>query len=444
MHDGFRQGSALAFEYAFLSELEVHERKDNFQVRRISDNPQKADKRRNCMGQDMSSRERMLSAINHQEPDHVPLYLHFGSISRAKRQNSILPFTWNNQFERVEQFQDVLGIDDILAIEAPSALNLEKVTARVTKQASADGQEPLLIKEYETPEGMLRQVVRQTPDWPYGDDIPFKDDYLIPRSREFLVKEREDIDKLKCLLRAPASEEIEKFRNEAARIKRFADERQVLVEGHVDSVGTAGCHLVGMAELVLKAVSEPGFASELFDVLHEWEMAELEILLDSGVADVVVVNGFYESLQLWSPQLFRRFFFRPLREKINVIHQRGAKCAYNMTSQLMPLAPVFRELGFDILRYLDPVKGEPNLAGLKKEIGDILCFLGGVNGAITVGRGSIKEVKEATLYAIKVLAPGGGLILSAADAIYEDAPLENAMVMIDTWRKAGTYPIAAI
>ncbi len=35
--------------------------------------------------------------------------------------------------------------------------------------------------------GTLRAEVRQTEDWPWGDHVPFLDDFLSPRSRKFLV-----------------------------------------------------------------------------------------------------------------------------------------------------------------------------------------------------------------------------------------------------------------
>jgi len=399
----------------------------------------------------------MLAAINHQEPDHVPLFLQFvetKSVPSRGRIERLFPPEFrgtdmrmgsglSEQFGRVEKLLALLGIDDILKIWAPHAVDLSQVTVRLRKRTDLGEQVPLLIKEYETPKGILRQVVRQTADWPHGDDVPLSSDHLVPRSKEFAVKGLEDVDKLRYILRPPRAESIRRFRDDSLRLKQFADRWQVLVEGHVGSVGTTGCHLVGITNLVLRVMDDEDFGLELFDLLHRWEMAGLEVMLDMDVADVIVVNGFYESLQMWSPTLYRRFFFKPLQEKIRVIHQSGARCAYNMSSRLIPLVPMFRELELDVVRYLDPLKGETDLEGLKREAGDSLCFLGGVNGAVTVGQGSVADVQREVVRAIRTLAPGGGLILSAADAIYEDAPWENVVALIDAWKEAGRYPIAA-
>jgi len=52
--------------------------------------------------------------------------------------------------------------------------------------AGVDGR-PHLHKEYITPAGTLYTVVREDAEWPYGDDVPFLDDYLCTRSEKFLI-----------------------------------------------------------------------------------------------------------------------------------------------------------------------------------------------------------------------------------------------------------------
>lgn len=392
----------------------------------------------------LSSKERMLLAINHQEPDRVPFYLRLlTTFPKYKDVQDILPpeLRWSNQFERVEKYLTCLGIDDFLMIDALLPLNLEEVKVRTKIEPAREERHCLITKEYETPKGVLREIVKQTADWVHGDDIPFIDDYKVVRSKEFLIKSSEDIERLKCLLRKPKNEEIVQFRDAAKEVKQFADTWGVLIVASVQSPGTLALFLMGVENLILNVMENRHFILELLDVLDRHITAGLEILLDIGVADVIVVNGFYESLHLWSPQIYKEIFFHPLQRKIQMIHQSGAKCGYVNTGPIIPLVPIYRELKFDILWLLDPVKGEPDLVRLKKEIGDMLCFLGGVNSAITIGRGSVEDVKNATLNAIRILGPGGGLILSASPSIYEDAPWENVMAMIETWREHGKYPL---
>ena len=134
----------------------------------------------------MTSRERMLAAINHEEPDRVPLYLHFVSTDTNILANEIFPadMRWNDQFERAELLTETLGIDDILRIDDVSEPDYTGVDIKVRKEQPGDEPDPLIVKQYETPKGTLRQVMRQTADWPYGDDIPFWSDDCIPRGKD--------------------------------------------------------------------------------------------------------------------------------------------------------------------------------------------------------------------------------------------------------------------
>ena len=73
-----------------------------------------------------------------------------------------------------------------------------------------------------------------------------------------------------------------------------------------------------------------------------------------------------------------------------------------------PLLDVFLELGIDLLINVDP-QGKAELPRLKRETGERICFWGGVNSAITLGRGSRDEIRDAVIFAISTLAPGEGL-----------------------------------
>ena len=136
----------------------------------------------------LSSRERMLLAVDHKEADHVPLVFN--------------TFTWeppahlkfSNGFDRVEKFL-AFGLDDTVAVHPPSRHHPD-VTTRTQREMPSGHRYPLLFKEYETPEGTMQQIVQQTDDWPHGDDVPIISDFNIPRSTKFLVAEDSDLEKL--------------------------------------------------------------------------------------------------------------------------------------------------------------------------------------------------------------------------------------------------------
>ena len=369
----------------------------------------------------LSSRERMLLAINHQEADHVPLAFHL--------------FDWKPPHEEWN-----LGLDDWVSIGAPSRYHPE-VKTRAWQEVRQDERYPLLFKEYETPKGIIQQIAQQTEDWPHGDDVPIVSDHIVSRSKKFAVEEPEDLEKIPYLFFHPSGEQVKDFQEHAKSVQRRAQESQLIVMGSAGGFGDYAAWLMGITNLMMAAMDRPSFVHQLLDTILEWEIRDIEFLSDSGVVDVFIHRGWYECADFWSPPLYREFIAPRLAEKIQLVHQSGKKFGYIMSTGIMPLLDVFRELDFDILIHVDPVQGGADLPRLKKEIGDRICFWGGVNSAITLGRGSKDEIRDAVTFAISTLAPGGGLILSAADSLFSDASWENVETMIERWREIGAYPI---
>jgi hypothetical protein len=180
------------------------------------------------MGGQLSSRERMIAAIECREPDYVPLcFMIFRALgSRCK-----------DQYEFMER-QLELGLDAVveLPIVPPRKRLVDqsdlhglpvqfgpRVQVREWKEDRDDEKYPLLHKEYNTPSGALKAIVSKAEDWPYGDHVPLFDDYLIPRSKKFLIAEQSDLEHLKHLLMPLSKEEIDGI-NEASRpAKEFAE-----------------------------------------------------------------------------------------------------------------------------------------------------------------------------------------------------------------------------
>jgi uroporphyrinogen decarboxylase len=106
----------------------------------------------------------------------------------------------------------------------------------------------------------------------------------------------------------------------------------------------------------------------------------------------------------------------------------------------MPLLKILKELGIDIIFGVDPIQDNVNLSVVKREVGDDICLWGGVNSYITLS-GAEEHIKSAVRYAIQTLAPSGGFILSAVDAVLEEVPSRGLRAMIEAWREYADYPI---
>jgi len=399
------------------------------------------------MKKDVSSRERLLAAMNNEFIDYVPC--------------SFMIFTGlrlqcKDHFEFVEK-QLEMGLDAFFDLrflpqfEKPDVTEItgfpvrfgDEVTTREWREEVPGEPYPLLHKEYATPSGTLTTAVQQTEDWPYRDFVPFLDDYLIPRSKKPLITSREDLPALRHLLQGPTADDIATFRDYSAKARAFADKHGVLLSGGWGACMEVACWLCGIENLMYLAFDAPDFVQELSEILTEWNHKRMEIMLEAGV-DVFVRRGWYENATFWSPEMYRKFLLPALKTDVEMAHQAGAKFAYIVTMSVTPLLDMFVEAGVDALVGTDPVQGvDTRLDEIKGLAAGKICLWGGVNGFVTIEGGSPDQVREAVAEAIQVLGPGGGFILSPVDNVRDagEKSWQNVGTFIEAWKEMRAYPI---
>jgi len=387
----------------------------------------------------MTSRERLLTAIGHAEPDHVPFLFNLFDLP----QEALPPqLRYGGPLERAERLL-AAGFDDTLKLSPPWRVSPE-VKTRVWKEQPAGELYPLLHKVYETPKGELLQVVRQTADWPNGDEVGIFSDHNVPRSVRFLIETEDDLEKLPCILSAPSERELGDFGSRAREMKAHADRLGVALEGHCGSFGDAAIWLCGAANFMIACHERPEFAHEVLAAIHRWELSGLEMLLDAGVCDIISHRAWYESPAFFSPALHREFLLDGIKEEVDLVHQAGLKYQYIQTIRPQNLIRNYLDAGIDILWGVDPVQGQADLARLKRECGGRICFIGGVNSYVTVAQRSREEVRAAVQEAIASLAPGGGFALLLVDAVDRSVPWSRVEWVVEDWREMGRYPLAGV
>ncbi len=391
----------------------------------------------------MSSKERMLGAVNFQEIDYIPCCF---MIFRALRSQC------KDQYEFIDR-QLELGLDVRVNLPEFTLRFHPDVTIKDWKEYRNGEKYPLLQREYQTPEGKLSAVVKQVEDWPFGDHLPLFDDYVTPRSEKFLITEKSDLKKLKYLLLSPSDEEIRLFREESKMLKKYASDRGLLICGgwnswlsrkddeiHGTDYGVQGIDtlmwLCGAESPLYWAYDKPDFLEELIEIIAVWNRKRMEIYLDEGI-DVLTKRAWYESTEFWSPALYKRFIAPVLKKDVELTHQAGAKFGYIITSAVMPLLNEFIDTKIDIMIGVDPVQGKgTDLEVLKEKLTENICLWGGVSGPMTIEEGTENEVGNAVENAVNILSKNGGFILSPVDNVREDTELtwKNVKVFIGTWK----------
>lgn len=376
------------------------------------------------MNTDSSSRERMLAALECREPDHAPCC--FSAFSALRERCA-------DDREFLER-QLAMGLDAV--VQTPSLPVRHDASVETREWVEHDALPyPLLHKEYATPAGVLHTSVSRSEDWPHGDHVPFFDDFLIPRSEEFLVTPHDDLDALGYLLTEPSGEDAERFGSRFAEARALADELGLLTMYCYGMVGDVACWLGGMQGLMMLAADEPGFVRDFLGLIERWNARRMDVAL-AEKPDLFVRRAWYEHADIWSPRRFEEFLLPGLRADVERAHAAGVKFGYLMSCSSLPLVDMMVDAGVDVLLGIDPAQDRTmDLAALKAKAAGRMALWGGVCGYLTIECGTTGAVRRQVREAMDVLGPDG-FILAPVTNIRGDSERvwANIDAMVDEWR----------
>ena len=379
------------------------------------------------MAGDMTSRERVLAAYAGQEPDRVPI------VFRTVRP---LEGRWRNRVERAEVLLG-MGVDDVLPVGLPT-VHGPHVTASVWKEAAEPY--PVLHKRWETPAGTLHASVQLTDDW-QPKDVPLYADQSWSRGVEFLVKGPEDLDALDAILADPRQGDLAAWRERVRETRAAADRLGVVLQGNMWPAPLYAKGFIGPMRAILAVREEPELLDEVLRRVHRWTRQGLELLLDAGV-DVVYRSGCYETVDFFAPEDVRRFFMPILKADVELCHQAGVPLHSFAQTGVAPFIEDYVEMGVDVLSALDTRGANPlDLADVKRRVDGRCCLMGGVDNRTPFTDGSPEQMERTVLDVLRILAPGGGYILSTSGTLFPETVEANVMAFIEAGLKWGRYPL---
>jgi len=191
------------------------------------------------------------------------------------------------------------------------------------------------------------------------------------------------------------------------------------------------------------------------DYIHEVFAAQTEIAVKNlkriwetagSAIDVVTVCGTdfgTQNSQFCSPGTFEELYM-PYFKKINGwIHDNTTwKTFKHSCGAIVPLLPLIIEAGFDIINPVQCSASGMDPLFLKKAYGKQLVFWGGgVNTQQTLPFGTPDEVAEEVLHRCEIFSKDGGYVFNAIHNIQADTPVENVAAMFKAVREfnGGVY-----
>ena len=382
----------------------------------------------------MNPRERVMLALNHQEPDRIPIDLGATIVSSIVKSTYIpLKQTLGLEVEDIKMLdyvQQLPYVDEALLKRFDVDFRMVQLPA-----ATAPG---LNIFE----EGNYYAFIDR---WGSKLHMP-KEGGLYYDWVDFPIKE-------------PTLEALNTYHwprpDPPELIDRLAEQARSLYENSdyalVGSAVIGGgifeqpARTMGLENFMMALISEPQFADRLMDQVTDIYIESCKNYLDK-VGQYLNVFTFWDDLAgqdgwLIRPEIYRKMIKPKQRRLVEAIKKKtGAKLFYHSCGATRGLIPDLIELGFDILNPVQVSARGMDSRKLKQDFGrDIVFWGGGVDTQHVLPFGSPQEVADEVKRRIDDLAPGGGFVFAAVHNIQAYVPPENIVTMFDTALQYGRY-----
>ena len=375
----------------------------------------------------LTSRERVVATLRHQEPDRVPVSLG-GTAHKIS----------DPLFHELRAYFGISGEPDRVLTGISYSFNDDRLLDALdtdTRYVHMTAAEPYKRRVYA--DGSY--------DIEWG--VTFKDEGYFTAVVGHPLREAgiEDLDRYPW----PDGADPVRSRGLRDRAKRLFEEtdRAVVAYRPVPcGLFEMACMLRGTEVFLVDMLANPDFAAALLEKIFAVQYALYRQQLEAVgpyVQMVEMIDDYgSQSGLLFSPRLYRNLL-QPLQQCIvALIHQLApqARIMFHSCGAVAPLINDFVVTGFDALNPLQPRAVGMEPAVLKREYGDRMGFLGGIDVQQTL-RGPREGVRDEVRDRIRHYGPGGGYILAPSHNLFDDVPLTNVLCMLETAREFGCYPI---
>jgi uroporphyrinogen decarboxylase len=409
----------------------------------------------------MTSRERVLSALNHVEPDRVPLDIagHRSSGVSAMLYPKLraalgLP-------ARTVRVRDMVQQIAVVDNDVLDALGVDTV-----ELGQGFCQDASWWVDWTLPDGTPCQIPNWTVPERLGKDWVFRNSggHVMARMPEGafyfdatywpFLDGPEELGRIRELFPEHMWTSIASFPGPAganpadlragAQKLRASSDRAILAQfgGNLLEMGQFHYRMDGFLMLLGE---DPARAHRFLDALMEIHFANLEAYL-GAVGDSIDVIVFGDDLGAQngpqiSPRMYKEFF-QPRHAALwkRAKELAPVKVMLHCCGGVRPLLPLLIEAGLDAINPVQTSCRGMDPADLKRDFGRDLTFWGG--GCDTrdmLPNGTAEEVRAHVDQRCRIWAPGGGYVFQQVHNILANIPVENVLAMCQAVRASGAH-----
>ncbi len=376
----------------------------------------------------MTHRERLSRALEHLEPDRVPMDLggtaSTGIVVRA--------------YERLKAF---------LGVSSPTVL-LEK-PFQLAQVSVDDG---LLDWLGVDTRGVFPRPARGWQDIVYPDGS-YEDEWGIVRAMPAdglyydVVRSPfangigpSDLDRLNW----PNGRDPSRVEGVREEISAYHDKGYAVVVNVRAGFITQSQLMRGFEGWFTDMVLDPSPICDLMDRILEYQVDLAHSMLDE-VGDKVDVVAYADDIGtqnglMVSPDMYRKYLKPRQARLFEAIRARTpAKIFYHTCGGVYPLIGDLIEIGVDVLNPIQVSAKGMEPGRLKDEFGDRLSFWGGIDTHKTLPYGTPDDVRAEVKQRLTQMAKGGGYVVNSVHNIQADVPPENILTMFEAAVEYGDY-----
>jgi uroporphyrinogen decarboxylase len=413
----------------------------------------------------MTRRERVLTALDHREPDRVPVDL------GAMRSTGISAVAYGRLKEHLGLSSGSIDVYDVIQqLARPEQTVLDYFDTDVVDLGRVFLEDDADWKPFILPDGQAARVpayIHFIPDGAggrlalAGDGTPigampedsFYVDQIVFPLQEWEGEDLSVLDRLAELQNhvtwaalpspphhlPPTPENLAEIRRRAEVLRETTD--YAVMVGFGGNLMEWGQFLRRMDLFFIDLSANPRKAAALLDKLVESHLAALDRFLPAvdGVVDIIQMGddlGTQNALEI-SPRMYREIF-KP-RQKIlfDFIKKRSnLRVFLHSCGAIAEILPDLIEVGVDIINPVQTSAKGMDPARLKQEFGkDITFWGGGCDTQRVLPEGTPKEIADHVRERIETLAPGGGFVFTQVHNIMPHVPPRNIAAMVEEVRK---------
>ncbi|HVN81220.1 MAG TPA: uroporphyrinogen decarboxylase family protein [Terriglobia bacterium] len=205
-------------------------------------------------------------------------------------------------------------------------------------------------------------------------------------------------------------------------------------------------YMFGVEKAFMNLAANQPLVEAFTERLLEWQIAywnmTLSVLGDS--LDLIQLNEDLGTQRgpMMSLATFRRIYKPRLSRLVECVRKQTKAYIYlHSCGSIYGFIPDLIECGVQILNPVQVNAEDMDSARLKREFGKDLTFWGGGCDPVVLQNGSPQDVVAEVKRRIHDLAPGGGFVFGSVHNLQAKVPPENIVALFDAAREFGEYPI---